>query len=216
MRVIADWVFCSLQKNLYTSALFVFWPVCPLVGTERVITGCCWDRSVFVMITGYRKSFATLAFVALVSAPPFGVSPQANAASTGACARALLPQPMFSVGARNLPREVILAPSAAASYGWVAGQLVHPERALCLARESASGFAVAFRACDSNDHMQRWQWKAATDILPTVGGLSVLQHQFTGHVLERMHAVEGGDSLGMSEYQVGSDAQRFSIRPCSS
>jgi hypothetical protein len=186
-----------------------------LASEEVVITGFVGDWSVFVMSTGYRKSFATLAFVAFVSAPSLGVSPQVNAASAGACVRALLPQPMFSVEAPNFPSEVILAPSSTASYGWVAGQLVHPDHALCLARESASALGVAFRACDENDRMQFWQWKAASGATSNAGGLSVLQHQFTGHVLERMHVVKGGDALGVAEYQVGSDAQRFSIRPCS-
>ena len=166
------------------------------------------------MITGHRKSLAALAFIAFVCAPSLGVSPRVNAASAGACARALLPQPMFSVGSQNLPSEVVLAPGSAASYGWVAGQLVHPEHDLCLARESSSAMGVAFRVCDANDRMQLWQWKSAPGVGPSARAPSVLQHQFTGHVLERRHAVRGGDSLGVAEYQVGSDAQRFSIRPC--
>jgi hypothetical protein len=167
------------------------------------------------MITDYRKSIAAFIFVACVSAPTLGSSPQRDEPSNyGLCAE--LPWPVLeSQSVSNLPREMVLSATSAGSYGWASGQLLHPARALCLAREAESGTGVLFRACDSNDQMQIWQWKSQ-GLTRSLVTLSVLQHQSTGHVLELSHVDGLGSGLEMVEYRVGSDAQRFAIGVCNS
>ena len=167
------------------------------------------------MITGYRKSIAAFIFVACVSAPTLGSSPQRDEIlNYGLCAE--LPRQTFkSQSSSNLPREVVLSATSSGSYGWASGQLLHPAHALCLAREAESGAGVLFRACDSNDQMQIWQWKSQ-DTARSAVTLSVLQHQSTGHVLELSHVGGFGSALGLGKYQVGSDAQRFAIGVCDS
>ncbi|MES2888919.1 MAG: hypothetical protein V4739_13035 [Pseudomonadota bacterium] len=166
------------------------------------------------MGTRHRKSFAAFAFVLFVSAPTQGSSPVVVEA-VGACLRAVLPQASgpSQVGV-SLPNEVLLAPRTEGSYGWSTGQLLHPDQRTCLARVMRSSQGVAFRACDVNDRTQRWQWKAH-QVAQEGGTLSVLQHQFTGQVLERVRAKQG-DAFGLADYRVGADTQRFSVRECNS
>lgn len=163
------------------------------------------------MINGYRKSVVAFFFVTCVSAPTLGSSPQTDAIlSNGLCAE--LPRAELNPeGSSDLPREVVLSATSPGSYGWVGGQLLHPVHAQCLARDEAAG--VVFRACDSSDRTQIWQWKSQSPLRSRVT-LSVLQHQSTGHVLELQDAVGSGGALGLGEYQVGSDAQRFAIGLC--
>ena len=166
------------------------------------------------MGTSHRKSFAAFAFVLFVSAPTQGSSPVVPDA-VGACLRAVLPQSSGpSQMGVSLPNEVLLAPRTEGSYGWSSGQLVHPDQRTCLARVMRSPDGVAFRACDVNDRTQMWQWKAQ-QVAREGGSLSVLQHQFTGLVLERIRAKQG-DAFALADYRVGADAQRFSLRGCNS
>ena len=164
------------------------------------------------MINGYRKSVVAFIFVTCVSAPTLGSSPQVDAiVSNGLCAE--LPQAVLPEGSSDLPREMVLSATSPGSYGWVGGQLLHPVDAQCLAREVGPSAGVVFRACDSSDRAQIWQWKSQGPLRSAVT-LSVLQHQSTGHVLELQHAGESGGALGLGEYQVGSNAQRFAIGVC--
>lgn len=142
-----------------------------------------------------------------------GHAPDANEALPG-CLRAQLPQPLVGAEGANdrLPQEVILVPRAASSYGWVTGQLLHPLDGSCLASSPHSVVDVVFRSCDPRDLTQQWQWKAP---LPDATiPMSVLQHQATGQVLERLHAVEQVDVFGLADYRVGADSQRFLLLSC--
>jgi hypothetical protein len=167
------------------------------------------------MIADHRKSLAAFVFVACVSAPSLGSSPPIAALKPDpvACAEFSGLAALESSGSAISFAELALASAATGSYGWSGGLLVHRDRALCLAKDREISDNVVFRACDSADPMQIWQWKNYS--LAHVGAsASVLQHQASGQVLARVRVDVATERLALGGYQVGSDAQRFSIGMC--
>lgn len=168
------------------------------------------------MNVGHRKGICAFALVILLSVPTQGNPPSAVASlAVMSCLRALPSQPEGSPDVQaHLQTEVTLTPLSVTSYGWVAGQLMDPVVATCLAPDSRLRSGVGFQACEGADRMQMWQWKTTGTALAAGDAMSVLQHQLTGLVLERVNGAERSDSFRLTFYRVGADTQLFSLRNC--